>query len=1073
MTTATPTTAAVAAVSWWRAAAARAWQGLRLRDALLVALVPLAALLYLVASSVELYRRGRDFPDWYSGSITVPRQFGDRMAAALRMPGAVALGQRFSPQARDAGIIRLAVGASGWDSVLATDRAAWDVWAEGTLEYGESTIPVRVRKRGDFSIHWLTDKRSLTVRTPRDQFYKTFRSFGLSAKTPLESFVSNRLATHFGLLVPRTEVVPVFLNNRYYGIYRLVEPVDESFLRPLDRMPGNIFRGDRAARGEYFKGQDRNLFDNPYIWDRAAVSDRPTGAGAGQLRLLLDDLNGGSFEDARRLMARFDRDELARLLGYLVVVGDPHHMDGVHNQLLYEDPSTQLLHPIPWDIRMRPLDVPEPPFSDLMSAWLRDPFVVDAMYRTLARTESDSSLWRAADSLARGVETRYAAYLDYDRRRQGLIPDVGSADAVLATLRRNLDIVRQWLADDTVAVGASASGGETVLDLETRGRVGVDLVALAGTPVGSPRMWRDANLNGVHDAADPEVPLRADRVGHVTLATPLPLLAGAIGARNRGIIAGHLPYRLFVRGTGGRVTPELRNRASGQPATTVAWEAGAAIRPATGWHPWRYPVPAHRTVHLAGRVRLSETLQIAAGDTLVIAPGTTLRLAPEVSIISRGLVVGRGSAAQPIRIMDDEPGRPWGTLALVGAGADRSVIQYADISEGGGALVDRVEFTGMVNVHRAHDVVFDHVTLHDNVRSDDTFHALHSTVTISHSQFLRANGDAIDFDISGGSITGTTISNSVNDGIDLMTSAPWIADNVISGSGDKGISVGEASRPVIFNNLITGCVRGIEAKDRSEPLILNNQLDDNGVSLRERRKNWRYGGGPFATIMATSFRRSGPVQHDPLSRWSLWRTVGLDTLEESAPELMTAPGWLYRRLGLRVHGPIAAGRVAAYQRATPQPPLDEQRFSDDFGEVSDGWLPSGGTTRLEKRDDAMVMEAEREAGVAIRAVTWDLPRGGTVIVEVSGRDIAAGRLVAVGKQGDVAAPFTVAEAVSSFRFAVLPLPPGRYHEFRIEATPSAGLSHVIRRKTGLEVLRAGRLWLRGYALYGAELPEPQ
>jgi len=373
----------------------------------------------------------------------------------------------------------------------------------------------------------------------------------------------------------------------------------------------------------------------------------------------------------------------------------------------------------------------------------------------------------------------------------------------------------------------------------------------------------------------------------------------------------------------------------------------------------------------------------------------------------------------------------------------------------------------MVNLHRAHDVIVDHVAFHDNVRSDDTFHALHATVTISNSHFMRANGDAIDFDISGGSIVNTTIAGSVNDGIDLMTSTPWISDNVITGSGDKGISVGEASSPIIFNNLITGCVRGIEAKDRSAPLIFNNQLDDNGVSIRERRKNWRYGGGPFATIMATTFHRNGPVQHDPLSRWTLWQTVGLDTAEEAIPSLMPDLGWLYRRLGIRVTGPAGPGRVGRWERVAPAPPLDQQRFSDDFEDVSDGWLPSGGTTRLEKRDEAMVMETERLAGTAARAVTWDLPQGGEVIVEVAGRDIAGGRLIAVGRGGEVSAPFTVAEAVSSFRFAVLHLPPGRYHEFRIEATPRAGLSHSIQRTTGLAVLRAGRLWLRGYALYGS------
>jgi hypothetical protein len=36
---------------------------------------------------------------------------------------------------------------------------------------------------------------------------------------------------------------------------------------------------------------------------------------------------------------------------------------------------------------------------------------------------------------------------------------------------------------------------------------------------------------------------------------------------------------------------------------------------------------------------------------------------------------------------------------------------------------------------------------------------------------------------------------------------------------------------------------------------------------------------------------------------------------------------------------------------------------------------------------------------------------------------------------------------------------------RIEATPHPGLSHSVKRKTGLSVVKAGKLYLRGYNLF--------
>lgn len=1057
--------------SEWPAVVVRVWRGLRFRDAILISLIPLSVLVYLVAAAVTQYRQMRLFDDFFSRGASVEQAFLGRWHAGLRLTAAMGLQQHLDAQTPDPAIIRLGIPGRGWDSLMDNNAASWDTWVHGTLEYGGNTIKAKFRRRGDTSVHWLTQKRSMTVRTPKDDFYKSYRTFGLSGKDVLSAWAMNKMGIALGVLSSRTELAPVFINNRFYGLYRTVEPTDESYLRPIDRMPGNIFRGDRAERGEYLKGQPRDLFANPYIWDRPAKSDRWTGPGSGQLRYLLEDLAGTTFEDAQRFIAHFEKDELARHVAFLLAAGDPYHDDGVHNQLLYEDPSTHLLHPIPWDIRQLPLDGLQHPLNEMYAGWLRDPFVVDAVTRDLAEEVSPTNGVRPVlDSMLEHAERRFAPYLAYDRDRADLIPNVGSRQEVMATLDRNLAILRRWLTDDTVAVGVQRAGSEAVLDIETRGLVGADLVGLASDRSARLRLWLDANLNGVHDASDPELVLRTGTGAGApfTLARPAALYAG--WTTDLGIRPGHIPYRFFVGGlpAGATLTPALLGRVGDAPVAVVPWAPGTPIRPASAWHPWRYPHPVGHTIRLAGAVRLNETLKVPAEDTLVIAPGTTLRLAPDVSIVARGRVIARGTPSQRIRIIDDVPGKPWGSLVFFGPGADSSALTWADVSQGGGALIDGIEYTGMVNVHRGRGVLIDHDFLHDNVRSDDTFHALHSAVIITNTHFLRANGDAIDFDISTGIVTNDTIENSGNDGLDLMTSTPFIADNVITGSQDKGISIGEASRPIVFNNYIAHCVRGIEAKDRSEPLILNNELDSNGVGLRERRKNWRYGGGPWTTIALTRFVGNG-ITHDVFSRQTLWGTAGVDSLEERARPQMTDMSWLYARLGLR---PDAArlGRVAHWSRVPPAMPADSARFHDDLASLSDEWVRGAGATRLEKRNETLVMDIERGTGTAAKPVNWQLPAGGRVIVEVAGRDLSGGRLVATSATGEASTTFGVSPTDYQFRFVSLPLPAGNYRELRIEATPSSGLSHSVKRSgryTGLSVVKAGKLYLRGYSLYPA------
>jgi parallel beta-helix repeat protein len=1106
MTAATERTASAGLTRAQPGVLARAWARLRFRDAFLISLVPVVAVLLILGSAMFDYSRARQFDDWYSKDQTVAGAFSERVHALKVLPGTLSLRHGFDPDARDAGIIRLTIPGRVWDSLQADPLAMWGQWVDGKLHYGETTIDVSVRKRGDNSVHWLTDKRSLTIRTPKDEFYKRYRQFALSVKDVLPAYTANRMAQEFGILAPTTEVVPVYLNNRFFGMFRFEELPSEGFLRPFDEMPGNIFRADRAERAEYFKGLPRNVFENLPLWDRTAKSDRWTGPGSGALALLLRDLHGETFEDHLRLMQKADPEEFQRLFAYLFVVGDPYHMDNVHNQLIYEDSWTELLHPIPWDIRLLDLSRPQHPLNDWFRAVLSDPFVVDGTMREVARRVTGDATLRTVDSLTRSVENRYKQYFEYDRRRIGLVPDVGSADEVVATVRKNIALLRRWTADSRVAFHASGTPGGAVLDFETRGLVGADLTALSvdRRPASTPVLRLDKNLDGVLDPSDPAVPLRVeatDSGARLVLTTPVALYAGW-NTTEPGVKPGHIAYRLFVSGlpAGATLSPVLINRATSGAPELLALEAGVQLRAPTAWHPWRYPASVGKTHRLSGQVRLDETLKIPATDTLVIEPGTTILLAPDVSIIARGLVRANGTAERRIRVLPQIPGKPWGTFALQGPGASGSSVTYAEFAQGGGSLVDRIEYTGQVVVHHAERVTFDHDIFRDNLRSDDNVHILKSSFAIRNSHFQRSNSDALDLDISKGDVLYNVFDTSGNDALDLMTSAPRIIGNVMRASDDKGISIGEASRPFIFNNLIDHCNRGIEVKDRSEPIVLNNEFVGNKVGFRERRKNWQYGGGGWPTFVNTIFVKN-KVTHltDPFSRMTGIGLVGLDSTStvDSAGDLR----WFYARYGLRVDHP-APGRVTEWSFIPPVPPMDEDLFEDDFGPVSDGWEPSGGTTRLEKRRDVLTMEVERSTGVATRRVDWMItgPDSATLVFEAQGRDIDSVRIVAGsdrgrvvhvyqpdneqagdqsgGKSAAVARGLQLSENLHTFHYVIMRVPPGHYTSLSVEAIPRPGLSHI-RRSTGLSVLKAGRLEFRGFALYpgqaapaAAALPTP-
>ncbi|MBK9692248.1 MAG: right-handed parallel beta-helix repeat-containing protein [Gemmatimonadetes bacterium] len=1048
-------------------------RALRLVDAVVLTTVPLLVGVYLVWSAAEAFRRDIQFDDWWSARSSVASRFDARVRAFRNLPQLLRVERRLDAGQKDAGIVRLNLPSDDWTRMWTDPQLGWGVWTDAELARDGSTLPVKLRKRGDNSVHWSTDKHTITVRTPREEFFKRYRAFGLSVKDPLQAFLANRLAGEFGLLAPSTTVVPVFLNNRFSGLYRFIEPVDESFLRPFDRMPGNIFRGDAAERSDYFKGLPRDVFQNPYIWNRVAMNDRPTGPGTSQLARFLADVNGSTFERHLSLMHRLDRAELTRLLAYLLLTGDPYHMDAVHNQMWYEDPSTGMLHPIPWDTRLLRLSRQDQRLSPVFRALLRDPFLVDGILHEV-RQRLDGGFLATADSLLRAVVTRYPDAIAYDQLRTGLVPDPGDPDAAIGVLQANATELRRWLDQAEVAVAAGRAEGLTVLDLDLRGYVGVDLTALAlpGTAT-TPALFLDRNRNGALDPGDPAV-RGTFRAGVFTPAAPVALLPGW-RTDTLGVRPGRLAYRLFVRGAAGAVRPVLTNRVTGAAVEPGPWTGGEAIPATRSYSPWAFPVPGHTVHRWSGTVRLTESVRIPEGDTLIVAAGTTLRLAPDVNVVSRGPILMQGTRERPITVIPDVPGRPWGAFSALRHGADGTTVTWTRFYYGGGGFLDGVEYIGMVNLHRVNRALFRHVTFEQNVRSDDTFHALHSQITLDSSEFINANSDAVDLDISTGVIAHNRFRNSGGDAIDLMTSTPLVYGNHIVASGDKGVSIGEASSPLVFNNYIEGGKRGVEVKDRSTPLVLNNHLVRNGVGIYQDRKNWRYGGGAWATVANNLFEGNTlGIQSDAFSRLTLADNPGIDSAVGAGAAWVARPaaiappreqlGWLYGLYGI----PALADTAGPVPGLEPrhQPDLVEwQEFEDDFGAYTDGWTAAENIVRLTKRRSTLVLSVEARPGAITRAVDWTVPPGEEwmVVAEASTAELTGAALEVQGAAGTLARPLELTGDPLLFRLTGIRLPPGHYTGLRLRAAPSARVEKVAT-KTGWIDLKPSELYLRGWRL---------
>ena len=1004
------------------------WRRVTLRDTLIFTGPPLALALWVFGSACLDYQRIRQFDDWWSNATSV-RKFGfNRLRAVWNLPRATALRERIPAEDESRQTIRLRVDRSEWSELSRDVGGHWGEWIRGALVDGNDHLDVRLRFRGDGSAHWTSEKKSLSVKTGKDALYKGFRRLNFSVKDVLPQYLANSLAADFDLLAPETEVVPLYVNEHYYGIFRFIEPVDEAFLRRHRRMPGNVFRGDTAERGEYFKNLPRELFANPEIWDRVAANDRPGAPREWAVRGLIEDLNGSTFEDHRRLMKRLDQGELSRLLALMLACGDPFHMSGIHNQLWYEDPATGVLHPVVWDLRLLDLEHPLPHsnWNRFWRAVLREPAVLDGALGHLARWIEDD---RLLDLARRRVVTTYAQYRDhfeYDQLRAGVIPPVGRPGEVLARLRKNLEVLREWTRDTRVRVATGPWVGDlVVVDLLVGGRAGAELAGFAFEAGGSPpgdvpgdvEVWADANLSGRLDEGDLRLGARSLEQGveprRILLEPPQRLLPG-VAASGAELAPEPLHYRFFVRAADGRaelprLEPLLVSLHAATPVRVEAWEPGEAVPEAASWHPWRSFEPAGETRVLAGEVFLERDLVVPEGSTLVIEPGATLALGPDVSIVSFGRVEARGTARAPITVAAAEEDLPWGVFALQGPGASGSRLEHVRFRGGGGARVGRVEYKGAVCVHAAEDVEFRRSAFSANLRCDDLLNVVQAEVDLVQCTFDDANADSIDYDMSTGRIVGCEIRNSGNDGLDLMTASPLVARCTIAGSGDKGISVGEAARPRIVECLIEGCERGLEVKDLSEPLIVDTEVRGNTVGLLQRRKNWRYGGAGRA-------------------KW-----IGGFGLENDDPYEGLDGALLTRHEGdadwFRALATGGARRVAG------------GAFRDDLRHTTGGWRRSGGARWLAVKESALAATFRRGEGAIGRRVDWRLAADGSryaLVIEAAGEGLEDVRVGLSTELGTLERELVLDPLPGVARYTIIELAPGTYEGIAITARPVGG-----------------------------------
>jgi hypothetical protein len=744
---------------------------------------------------------------------------------------------------------------------------------DGQLMFRDGLHKVRVRYRGDFLVHWAYDKKSIRVRTAKDdELFEGMRAFNLIVpKFPeqVNNYLGYRLAQRLGLMSPRCELVNVSINGRNAGLCEFTEQLDENTLRRWHRVPGDFYSGDLVSKTAIW-GTTNRVFEMPQAWEKIAADPAHDVASRAPLQRLLELLNtepGEATEAA--LSALLDMDAFGAF-GAFEVLTQTHHYDEYHNWRLYWDPCAQRFQPVIWDPiawapDMRSATGARPSLDMVVSrlqVWLhRNGDFLAARQRTLR------------DFYASGAVDQFTAEVDWAlaAARHAVEFDPNTRPTDTARVFDGMQRFRSFFDDvirDVRVAYVDGNGGvrytlpdaQGVMAVEVDGRRPVDEVVLhfrapVTAAVGAELRTRRAAERGSCDLRGGVVVQgNTVRVPARLFAQLEPRCVYAPGQvlRQRALESVPTCYELQLTD----LPPDnpLLDVGVVRDGRPERAELAAALTPSDLF--WLYrpctPVPARRPQTWSGQLTVTGVREVT--DDVVIEPGTLIRMAPGASVVFAGRVTAAGTTEQPIRVVPAHDGQdPWGTFALNGPRCSGSTFRNCKLRGGSGHKTPLAHFGAMFAIHGCRDVRVEDCRFADNAVADDMVHCTYAQVQFDRCELVKAFTNALGCDLSEVVVRNSRFVDNGRTGIELMATRALVHDCQFVHDRDQGIALGDGSTLAAVRDTFNGCGRAVEAGDGAVVRAANCEFRDCKRALHAGRKDVRYGNGGDVEVHKSVF----------------------------------------------------------------------------------------------------------------------------------------------------------------------------------------------------------------------------
>lgn len=255
------------------------------------------------------------------------------------------------------------------------DPAA-EEYVEASLTFnGETISPVGIRYKGSIGAfaggvsgkNWLkpsgyktATKLSLKIKINWKDKKRTF--YGLKKlqfhsqnhdPTQMRERLSYYLFREMGIIAPRSVHAKVIINGKFYGVYALTEQIDKQFVKEnYEDASGNLYKEVWPLKSNG-KPNSRNAFKEKLKTNKKKRTNF-------LIKEFAKEVYGSNSANGKNAVEKYMNIE--EIITYAVVDRMIKHDDGPfhwysygfkstnHNYYWYENPTTQKLHLIPWDL---------------------------------------------------------------------------------------------------------------------------------------------------------------------------------------------------------------------------------------------------------------------------------------------------------------------------------------------------------------------------------------------------------------------------------------------------------------------------------------------------------------------------------------------------------------------------------------------------------------------------------------------------------------------------------------------------------------------------------------------------